>query len=70
MRSMVSSSTRANSTRLPSGVALNVAVVVVVSSPHRDDAFEAARFGIDTLKSSTPIWKREVTRPEIAAARV
>ncbi len=38
----------------------DVAVVVVVSSPHRDDAFEAARFGIDTLKSSTPIWKREV----------
>jgi molybdopterin synthase catalytic subunit len=35
------------------------AVVVAVSAPHRDDAFEAARFGIDTLKSSAPIWKRE-----------
>ncbi len=35
------------------------AVVVAVSSPHRDAAFEAARFGIDTLKSSVPIWKRE-----------
>lgn len=35
------------------------AVVVVVSSPHRPAAFEAARFGIDTLKSTVPIWKRE-----------
>ena len=35
------------------------AVVVAVSSPHRDAAFEAARFGIDALKSSVPIWKRE-----------
>ncbi len=35
------------------------AVVVVVSSPHRDDAFEAARFAIDELKATAPIWKRE-----------
>ncbi len=35
------------------------AVVVVVSSPHRDAAFEAARFGIDAVKASVPIWKRE-----------
>jgi molybdopterin synthase catalytic subunit len=35
------------------------AVVVAVSAPHRDAAFEAARFGIDTLKSTVPIWKRE-----------
>ena len=35
------------------------AVVVVVSAPHRDEAFEAARFGIDTLKASVPIWKHE-----------
>lgn len=35
-------------------------VVVVVSSPHRPEAFEAARFGIDTLKATVPIWKREV----------
>ena len=37
----------------------DVAVAVVVSSPHRGDAFEAARFCIDTLKQSVPIWKRE-----------
>jgi molybdopterin synthase catalytic subunit len=35
------------------------AVVVVASAPHRDAAFSAARFGIDTLKSTVPIWKRE-----------
>ena len=34
-------------------------VVVVVSSPHRAEAFEACRFGIDTLKATVPIWKRE-----------
>ena len=34
-------------------------VAVVVSSPHRDAAFEAARWLIDTLKDSTPIWKQE-----------
>ena len=35
------------------------AVVVVASSPHRDTAFEAARYCIDTLKATVPIWKRE-----------
>ncbi len=35
------------------------AVVVVASSPHRPAAFEAARFIIDTLKSTVPIWKKE-----------
>lgn len=34
-------------------------VVVAVSSPHRTEAFEAARFCIDTLKETVPIWKRE-----------
>ncbi len=34
-------------------------VSVVVSAPHRGAAFEAARFCIDTLKETVPIWKRE-----------
>ena len=34
-------------------------VVVVVSAPHRGEAFDAARWAIDTLKSTVPIWKRE-----------
>jgi len=36
-----------------------VSVVVVASAPHRAEAFEAARFAIDTLKETVPIWKRE-----------
>ncbi len=35
-------------------------VVVAVSAPHRAEAFEAARFGIDVLKATVPIWKQEV----------
>jgi molybdopterin synthase catalytic subunit len=35
------------------------AVVVAVSAPHRETAFEAARFGIDAIKARVPIWKRE-----------
>jgi molybdopterin synthase catalytic subunit len=34
-------------------------VVVVASAPHRPEAFAAARFCIDTLKATVPIWKRE-----------
>jgi molybdopterin synthase catalytic subunit len=35
-------------------------VVVAVSAPHRDVAFDAARFCIDALKASVPMWKREL----------
>jgi len=35
-------------------------VVSAVSAPHRPDAFAAARFAIDALKVSVPVWKREV----------
>jgi molybdopterin synthase catalytic subunit len=34
-------------------------VIAVVSAPHRAEAFEAARFAIDALKESAPIWKHE-----------
>jgi molybdopterin synthase catalytic subunit len=37
----------------------DAAVVVAVSSPHRDAAFEAARWAIDEVKATAPIWKRE-----------
>jgi molybdopterin synthase catalytic subunit len=37
----------------------DVSVAVVVSAPHRPEAFAAARHCIDTLKESAPIWKRE-----------
>ena len=38
------------------------AVVVVVSAPHRDEAFDSARYVIDTLKQTVPIWKHETWR--------
>jgi molybdopterin synthase catalytic subunit len=37
-----------------------IAVVVAVGAPHRDDgAFEAARYAIDRIKEIVPIWKKE-----------
>ena len=35
-------------------------VVAAVSAPHRPEAFAAARFAIDALKVSVPVWKREI----------
>jgi molybdopterin synthase catalytic subunit len=35
------------------------AVWVGVSSPHRDEAFEACRYIIDQVKVRLPIWKKE-----------
>jgi molybdopterin synthase catalytic subunit len=35
-------------------------VVVVVACPHRAEAFDACRYAIDTLKTTVPIWKKEV----------
>lgn len=37
----------------------DASVLVVTSTPHRAEAFAAARFCIDTLKTTVPIWKRE-----------
>ncbi len=39
-----------------------VSVVVAVSAVHRGEAFEAARYAIDRIKESFPIWKREKFR--------
>ena len=37
-----------------------VPVIIAVSAAHRDAAFEACRYVIDTLKQTVPIWKKEV----------
>ena len=37
-----------------------VPVVIVVAAAHRDTAFTACRYIIDTLKQTVPIWKKEV----------
>lgn len=34
-------------------------VVIVASAEHRESAFSAAKFCIDTLKVTSPIWKKE-----------
>jgi len=34
-------------------------VLVAVSSAHRRDSLQAVEFGIDTIKSRVPIWKKE-----------
>lgn len=39
-----------------------VSVAVAVSSEHRAEAFEAARYAIDTIKRSLPLWKKEIFR--------
>ncbi len=37
----------------------DVSVAVVVSSPHRAEAFDALRYAINALKELVPIWKKE-----------
>ncbi len=39
-----------------------ISVVVAVSAAHRGEAFDAARYAIDRIKESFPIWKREKFR--------
>ncbi|MDN3549043.1 molybdenum cofactor biosynthesis protein MoaE [Mucilaginibacter aquaedulcis] len=36
-----------------------VPVIIAVSAAHRDAAFDACRYVIDTLKQTVPIWKKE-----------
>lgn len=36
-----------------------IPVIIAVGSAHRDAAFKACQFAIDTLKETVPIWKKE-----------
>jgi len=38
----------------------DIAVIIAVSTPHRQAAFEACKYVIDTLKQTVPIWKKEI----------
>ncbi len=38
----------------------DIPVIIAVSAAHRDAAFDACRYIIDTLKETVPIWKKEV----------
>ncbi|MGB7241506.1 MAG: molybdenum cofactor biosynthesis protein MoaE [Sulfitobacter sp.] len=42
-------------------VAGEMIMMVATAAPHRKDAFEAAEFLMDYLKSRAPFWKREIT---------
>jgi len=37
-----------------------VSVAIVATSPHRDEAFQACRAAIDRIKTTVPIWKKEM----------
>ncbi|MCA9858952.1 MAG: molybdopterin converting factor subunit 1 [Thermomicrobiales bacterium] len=37
-----------------------ISVVIAVSAPHREAAFEACRWAIERIKVIVPIWKREL----------
>ena len=39
-------------------------MMVATSAPHRVNAFEAAEFLMDYLKSRAPFWKKEVTQKD------
>ncbi len=36
-----------------------IPVIISVAAPHRDAAFAACQYAIDTLKKTVPIWKKE-----------
>ena len=38
----------------------DASVVIAVSAPHREVAYEASRYAIDRLKEIVPVWKKEV----------
>jgi len=35
-------------------------IVIVVSAPHRDDAFAACQYAINRFKRIVPVWKKEI----------
>ena len=37
-----------------------IPVIIGVAATHRDAAFQACRYAIDTLKTTVPIWKKEI----------
>lgn len=46
--------------RLGSVPVTEESIVIAVSAPHRPAALESVSFAIDKLKSSVPIWKKEI----------
>lgn len=46
--------------RVPAG---EIALLVGVEAPHREEAFAACRFLVDRIKEEAPLWKKGVGRP-------
>ena len=38
-----------------------ISVAVGVTTEHRQEAFEACKYSIDSIKARTPIWKKELS---------
>jgi molybdopterin synthase catalytic subunit len=38
----------------------DAAVLIIAAAPHRNNAFAACQYAIDTLKKIVPIWKKEI----------
>lgn len=36
-----------------------ISIIISVSTPHRDESFQACRFMIEEIKHRAPIWKKE-----------
>lgn len=36
-----------------------ISIVIAVSSPHREESFDACRYVIEEIKKRSPIWKKE-----------
>ncbi|XP_039614436.1 molybdopterin synthase catalytic subunit [Polypterus senegalus] len=39
---------------------MEASVIIGISSPHRTESLEAVKYCIDALKSTVPIWKKEI----------
>lgn len=37
-----------------------ISIIIAISSPHRQDAIKAVEFCINSVKSSVPVWKKEI----------
>lgn len=35
-------------------------IAIAISSPHRKESLQAVQFAIDAVKTSVPIWKKEI----------
>ncbi|RLG94998.1 molybdenum cofactor biosynthesis protein MoaE, partial [Candidatus Bathyarchaeota archaeon] len=42
------------------GVSENI-MMIAVGAGHRPEAFEACRYGLETIKEKVPLWKKEFT---------